>query len=355
MKLRIDDITIRPIGGPIHTIGNRLHTWQERRGVALVLESGSTCGVGEASPLPGYSRDSVDDVAAQLASLRAHLPFELDAARPISAPRAVAEALHAPAARFAFDTATIDLVGKATHKTAAEIIRGAPVEQTHVATTWLVDSESLEQAIQIAARARDLGVLAIKLKIGRDLDRELAIAQAIRRECPALEIRVDANQGIPARELETRLGELAAAGVDLVEEPSTADAMRASDLPIAIAIDESLRLEGALELVTHIAARRALGAIVLKPAELGWLDATLRWATVAHRLGARVVVSHLFDGPIAMSLYGELARALGCQAPQGLCRHSALAAFAGATLPQVRDARIDAIVSPGLGLQGEPW
>ena len=93
----------------------------ERTFAVLTLSSeDGTTGVGEASPLPGYSPDSIDDADEELQDL-IDAPIEVN---PSSAPRALldrtpeVQLMEHPSARFALESALLDWLGK---------VRGQPV------------------------------------------------------------------------------------------------------------------------------------------------------------------------------------------------------------------------------------
>src|SRR5690606_5811008 len=94
----------------------------------------------------------------------------------------------------------------------------------------------------------------------------------------------------------------------------------------------------------------ALGASVqfciLKPMALGGFSRALRWAQVAEELGARALVSHLFDGPVALDAAAALAFAV--QEPgyaAGLGEHAGLFAFP----ERPRTGLGPFLVTPGVG------
>src|SRR5439155_7333732 len=93
-----------------------------RRGLLLRLVDGAGCvGQGEASPLPGYSPDSLGGCRAALLRVAAWPRPPLDAERPLEPQlRARLDAIDPalPAARFALETALLDLAAQA---------RGAPL------------------------------------------------------------------------------------------------------------------------------------------------------------------------------------------------------------------------------------
>ncbi len=286
------------------------------RGAFVLVERDGLTGAGECAPLPGRSADTIDDDLAALASARelADIPRSL------------------PAARFALETALLDLEARARGVPVADLLAPAPVRELSASAIVPLGGHS--------------PAAAWKVKIGRtDFAAERAALASMRRG-----LRLDVNR---AWSLEQAAGHLAAL-VPLepawVEEPvSAADLVRLGAQPVPIALDESL-----LDQPHESAAALDAGLVqvlVLKPAVLGGHRACLDWAARARRAGALPVVSHLMDGPVALAAAIELALAIarpGDPAP-GLGAHDGLAAFPPLRVPQLAGQRL---VShrPGLGV-----
>jgi o-succinylbenzoate synthase len=266
-------------------------------------ESGAI-GLGEATPLPGRSPDTVEDCARAVAALRGVLPITLSpkSAVGFAADLATAVAANAPAARFAIETALCDLVARTAGWPLARLLAPLPGPAASVPINALCATP----AAAVAAVAR--GIRCVKVKAKDDLD----LVRAIRAEIgPGVAIRVDANQAWSATDSVARLEQLAALGVEYVEEP-TAGLARTLRAPLAapIALDESLvdpELDAWLD---DALASRAIAALVLKPALIGGLSACLALAGRARAHGVGAVVTHAFDGAIATAAACELARAV---------------------------------------------
>ncbi len=283
------------------------------RGAFVLVERDGWTGAGECAPLPGRSPDALADDLAALASARelADIPPSL------------------PAARFALETALLDLTARARGVSLAEIL--TPVPARELSASAIVPLGGWSPAA------------AWKVKIGRDdVTAELA---RMRRG-----LRLDVNRAWPREEAARRLAALAPLEPAWVEEPmSAADLLRLDKQPLPIALDESLADQPA----ESAAALEAglVQVVVLKPAVLGGHRACLEWAARARQSGALPVVSHLMDGPVGLAAAIELALAMarpGDPAP-GLGGHSGLAAWPPLAIPQLAGQRL---VShrPGLGV-----
>jgi o-succinylbenzoate synthase len=318
-------------------VRNARARWSERIGALLILEDGSgRCGVGEASPLPGRSSEGLADVVGTLEALDWRELGEIDLASPLAeAGRASARVPSAlPSARFAVETAVLDLAAKASGRPLSELVArcgsgGIPESAA------LVDGESPRAAVEGALAAVAAGFRTLKLKLGGGaFEADLAKLDALRSALPGgVRVRVDFNGTIEADALEGHLRALARFEPELVEEPSALEAIeRLEATPVAIALDESLehrefetRIETRIE---DLAKRGLIAALVLKPMLLGGVVRTLELAAIARSLGLGAIISHAFDGPRAFEAYRALARAIGDRRfAQGLAPHEGLEAL----------------------------
>jgi L-alanine-DL-glutamate epimerase-like enolase superfamily enzyme len=242
----------------------------------------------------------------------------------------------APAARFAIETALMAVVAQRLHISVAGIAAAIPqsaigphrpsavllAESTSrlASTSAVVVDDEPQARAAIAA-----GAPCLKLKVDRDLERVRRIARAV----PGTRLRLDANRGWPRRSVSAMLGELADLPIDFVEEPceDTLELLDA-DLPIAVALDESL-VGIERDVLARALASRRLAALVLKPTLLGGFAPCLELAAMARAHDVRSIVTHALEGPIGTAACRELARAV-IGGPHGVADHPALERFAEA-------------------------
>jgi L-alanine-DL-glutamate epimerase-like enolase superfamily enzyme len=260
---------IRERTASVHGEGERV------RAVLRLEDEHGRIGSGEAAPLPDFSPDTMAEVARDLGRQpwnRVSLDGDvLDSLEGLD--------VASPAARFAVETALLDLASQARGVRIVDLLGGPRTERLSLARvarpTDTIDAE---------------GVTAIKLKIGRDaIEREIEGARAIRAVLgPDVAIRLDANRKLSGREAER----FAPIVPELVEEPSDF-----GGLTLPVALDESLVRPDAIEYLSELVELAIVRFVVLKPTTLGLMRA-LEIARVAERLGAGVIVSHTVEGPI---------------------------------------------------------
>jgi len=316
-------------------------SWRPWGSAVVRLYSGGAVGVGEATPLPTYSPDTIDDVADALHELPATLPA-LDPADVRGWLRRIGP-LGSPAAQFAIETAAFDVAGKLL-ATPARALLSPHRPASRVPFNALVADEAGADA------AVKRGIRTLKLKVGRGPFRDdyAVIDQLRRRLGDDIAIRVDANGHWKVPHARDYLPALADLGVDYVEEPVPGATLATLPSPVVLAADESLVAVAAAELLGN----DAIGVLVLKPMLLGGLLRCLDLAARARDAGARVVVSHMFDGPIARAACAELCLALAPQLACGLDRHAGLNGWPDIITPQLGDNAVVASDTVGLGLSG---
>ena len=214
--------------------------------VSLTGEDGVT-GYGEAAPLRSYDGVGSEDVVAALEDCR-----QILAGMSADSPRAAILAACTrvavlPQAVAAIDLALWDLEGRRAGLPVWRLLGVGAPEAIEVNASLAAPDRS--GAATAAAEARQAGFRCVKVKVGVGDDAgRLAAVRAFAG--PAMAIRVDANGGWSVEEAVAALRGLGPVGIELCEEPASgvaAIAEVAAQVPVAVALDESVRQPGALD------------------------------------------------------------------------------------------------------------
>lgn len=293
-------------------------------------------GLGEALPLPGYSRDDADTAFAVLdllAGSALELSHEVAGITSIAAALAPLETAlaRAPSARFALECAVLDLLARRAGLSAADWLAQGRALQAVPVSVLLPDDEA--EAIAAAGAAAGCGHTVLKLKVARadrSAAQELALLAAVRAAADvaapgAVRLRLDANGDMDPTALVQRLSEWSAFGIELVEEPLAGDALlNLPQLPLPWAADESLDDPAHAAALLSLPRERGPVALVLKPAMLG-LVRGFELAQVAAARGMGVIVTHSLDGDLGFAAACAVAQALQhAPLPCGLAPHAGL-------------------------------
>jgi len=331
---------------------NARHVWRERRGLVLRLwDDEGRVGTGESSPLPGFSPESLESARAAF-GVEPWQDFELDLSTPVlpQVRHLVARVDEAvPSARFALETALLDLVGQRLGRPLwALLSEEGTARPTQVAA--LIDAGEPDPigAAQLAVRA---GHRTIKIKIGLRLEQELKLLAGIRAELGSeVKIRLDANRALAGPHLADRLALIARMEPELVEEPAPPEAIEAlGDVGVSLAFDESL-MEDVEATFRWVGEGGPWRYVVLKPSVLGGLLRCAELARWCRARGAIPIVSHTLEGPVAFAAISALAVSLpGPSVTAGLGPHPGLDAWSKERPPMLQGATVVPWEEPGLG------
>jgi o-succinylbenzoate synthase len=361
--MKITDVTVRNFGGTLAaSAGNARRTWGERRGFLLALtDDEGNRGIGEASPLEGYSPDSAAWCEESLRALRPDQFPEIDTDAPLREQVVACQnglGPNNPAACFAVETAILDLAGKRLGKRPSELLRPGG-ERPPVPLSAMAPPGGAAEVLDFAAAAWERGIRALKVKGGADgrFDEETELLRALReRFGDELEIRFDVNGAWGVDESVEKLAALAPTAPRYVEQPTPPYLLLklavVGELPVPIAADETMQLPGAAERLSLVPDCRVF---VLKPMVLGGIIPSLRLARVARAQKKEVTVSHLLDGPVALAAAAELVHALPHPPlPCGLDRHAGLSAWPEAKIADLGEHEIRFAGGAGLAVDPPP-
>jgi len=281
-------------------------------------------GWGEAAPFPEFGTESMENCHLSLhraVGVIPHFPshayeaaMHLDSILPTLATT--------PAARFAVETALLDLAAKQRSVTLRTLLNERSVHRVPV--NALITAGSVKDIAAAALAAVHEGYSCLKIKIGTgtlddDIERVRAVRDAVGND---VLLRLDVNGAWEMNIAVEAAQRLADFGIEYLEQPVACDervnlaALRALQL-LPIAADESAqRLDDAFMLLDS----RAVDILVVKPMASGSL---LSCRSLAHRAleqGCDLVLTTFLDSAIGRHAVAQLAASL----PE-LTRHHGLA------------------------------
>jgi len=310
-------------------------TWTERRSLLVVVEDAAgNIGLGEAAPLPGYSRDTLEQARSELGGLlgRPLPPRDEDRACGVDLRHASA-ALVNPSARAAVESALLDVWAREAGVPAWSLLCDHKAPSNVPIAVWL--PEGLEPALQVARFAHEHGIRAFKVKLdGRNgFESGLATLRTLRDTFgPEVALRADANQSATPAQLEASAATLRELALEWLEEPTAEPLAKSFGVPVAL--DESLAASPGFP---DLDASSDIVALVLKLTALGGFGRALGLAGHARTHGRAAVGSHLLEGAVGFMASAALAFAL----PQG--RAHGLGGYG----PFTRSATLPALAAGG--------
>lgn len=297
-------------------------TFSHREGWIVRVRDGERSGYGDCSPWPGFG--------STLSRVRAHMGELTDL-----------EVSELPEVRSAVACAVSDLEAQKAGVALARWL--SPTAKESAATHALVSDAATAQA------AVEAGYTALKVKVASDpVTVDCRRVRSIREAVGAdVRLRIDANGGWTVGSACDALTAMRDLQLDLVEQPVTGlDAMaRVREKTGArLAADESITSAESLDQVVKLAAA---DVVVLKPAFLGGVRATLELANEARAAGLHVIITHALESAIGRAHALHLACAL---ADDAICGLGQPLAEDVARFPTLQGGRIAHPPGPGLGL-----
>lgn len=327
-----------------------------RRGLLLAVEAeGGALGLGEAAPLPQLSMDDagVDQIAlARLDWREVAIPRD---ARELGSlyPQAGGDLL-APAARFAFETALASLAATRAVEPLHRWLVGAAAPPTRAVgrSIYVGPSDDPDTLARAVGKAR-AGAATLKIKHAKSTPlpaMDALLAELRSAVGPRVSLRVDENGQLSSEQALEAARVYARHGVELLEEPCPpAEMGRLGPLAVPVFADECL---ADFRLRPRVLLNPSICGLVLKPTLLGGITETLTLAREAPSFGKAAIVTHAFEGPVALAACAELALAIAGPYAHGLDDHAAIAAFRDWPVPQLGGAfsHVEPARLRGLGL-----
>jgi O-succinylbenzoate synthase len=315
-----------PLAAPISLDGGVL---TRRDGLLLELtgEDGAT-GWGDVAPLPGFSRESVQEAANALCAVCKEMAGRevtddcLDSRGDLA--RELDRRDLPPSARFGFETAVWNLYAASEGESLPELLDPRP--RTIVPVNGLL-AGSTPEVLADAHRMRLEGYGAVKLKVGgRTVEEDASLARAVKEEIGGgVALRLDANRAWSLEEARVFARGVRDVRIEYVEEPLSDPSLLpvfSDESHLPVALDETLVGIEPVDLERHRYAR----AVVLKPTFLGGIIRTLRVARRATTLGMLPVVSSAYESGVGTGMLVILAAVVGERAvPAGLDTYRRLA------------------------------
>ncbi|MGC8510008.1 MAG: dipeptide epimerase [Acidimicrobiales bacterium] len=264
---------------------------------------------GEVSPTPPITGETAESIVAAVTGPLAHAIVGLPLAEHDEILVRIAGALFAnTTAKCALDLAVHRALAERNGGLAA--VLGVPVRP--VRTDVTISLASPEAMAAAAAQRSAEGFDILKLKVGDDVDRDVARVLAVSEVVdPSLRLRLDANQGWSAKQALQVLARLERADVtiDLLEQPVPASDLRGMATvtrhsAVSVLADESVH---SARDVLRVAELGAADMVNVKLAKCGGVRAAREVIAVARACGLGVLIGCMLEPASAVAAAATLA------------------------------------------------
>lgn len=281
-------------------------------------------GWGEARPSPRWSYETPESVCSAVSDylrpvLLGQRADDLPAVHRMMN-RELAGSLHPgqPIAKAAVDTALHDLIARSYGLPVAALWQSG--SSLPVRLSYLISTDSPEEAARKAREAVAEGYTGVDVKIGLNPANDLDIVAAVKQEAPKLFFRVDANQAYRLTQAVQLAKGLERIGVDVLEQPLPANQLHAHaelrrKVSIPIALDESVwSPSGVLEALRS----EACDTIVIKLTKMGGLRGAKLCGEIARESGLGLLGGGLTESKLGLVASAHLFRYLELTDPVDL-------------------------------------
>ena len=324
-----------PFVKPLQTSGM---TYTHREGVWIKLKCANFTGVGEASPLPGFSRETLKDVHYALEGFHQAIDgedFEMDELFSLIE----VHSQNIPSVRFALETAIYDILAKEEELPLAEYLNTNA--EFGIAVNGLA-----------GVHLPGDGFSVIKVKVGfRNLFDEIENMEYLTKSFGEdIQFRLDANGAFDLPKAIRFCKEMEKFNIDYIEQPLPADNLE--DLAeltyhteIPIAVDESLTdFQSAEKIIEEQAAH----VFVIKPMVSGGFTECKKIINLARTENIRVVITSSLETSIGRTACLHLALTNEITEACGLATREVL--NEGKPTQPIQGGKIAISNSPGLGV-----
>ena len=332
------------LSSPLSTAAGEI---TEREGYLVGYDHRGVTGLGEATPLPGWT-ESLEECERALEDA-----LDAGAGDAHSEALLTMDAGQVPAARHGFATALVDADARADGVPLyrwfddARRVESVPVNAT-------VGDGDREETVAAAREAVESGFDCLKCKVGaRDVETDVERIRAVREAVGSeVALRLDANGAWDRETARSALAAFEPLGIAYVEQPLPAADLpgladlRGRSIDVDIAVDESL----VDHRVADVLDAGAADVLILKPMVLGGPGNAHTVAIRARELGVDPVVTTTVDAVVARTAAVHVTAAIPEVRPCGLATADMLAADMGADPASVEDGRVAVPQDPGLGL-----
>jgi len=304
---------------------NSQTSFEHRQGFILEYDKDGFAFWGEVAPLPGYSRETLEDVEELLQSHKENLEVALSNDEPINAlqPFYDGPGTLPPSLQFGLDTLAYQIKASRENVSLQKLLFEKNRDKIAVNALLSLHSnklfETLDQQLQE-------GFKTVKFKIGIDFNQELNKLNNIRSQYPDLKIRLDLNQGWTLKEALRNCPKLLKLDIEYCEEPLKEVTPKNyeilsehCDLPLAL--DESVVT---CDFWPNLLPYTSF--IILKPMLLGSFNTIFETKRLADTLNNKAVITTSLESGIGRNIIAILASGLGAaKTAQGLATGRMLA------------------------------
>ncbi len=302
-----------PFGEPVKFADKICH---ERNGLLLRLISTSgKSSLGEIAPLPGFSRESLEQaqnelLMAVLALNGTYIPDTLEGIKNNT------DSFNelSPSVQFGIDSALLGLISTERDKSLLEILgvrtTGRVKINALITESFVSNEDELERLQKYTS---------VKIKVGRhSIQEDAKLINTIRQQLsPETTVRFDANRAWSYDDACSFAKLIDTNGVEYIEEPceSIEESLQfAKDSNVPLALDETLYTEQ----FNSVIDSNKVVAVIIKPTLYGRILKIFDLVNLLKEHNTHAVISSSFESSVGLYYLATIASAVDADYPCGL-------------------------------------
>jgi len=283
-----------------------------RDGLIIRFQDVTVDAISEASPLPGFSTNSLDDVREFLTKNIASLTTFFESVYNVDdLHKKLASLPESPTLQFALSTLGVEIICQRENIPLSELFEtplNSPVKVNAVA-----GSGSPEELFNQIRQGVTDGFSVFKVKVGSDLNQLPKTLTAIQNEFPGITFRLDANGSWPIDDLSINSKAFNDLPIEYIEEPASYESEEElnrmlNECSIPVALDESLK---GIESIHYHSPNQRVEIFVIKPQLFGSILNLFVTFHQHNHLINRCVFTTLLESAAGRNITGVLAGLCG--------------------------------------------
>lgn len=291
-----------------------------REGLLLAyLENNKIAALGEIAPLPGFSRETIEQVQEQLIRALKNMPLDIVLPGLLDSPLIETMIEHTtmaklyPSVEFGLCSAILNLISYIKKEPIRKLLSEAAEDKIKINALL---SGSRDEIIEKTEKLLAEGYTIFKLKVGRQsINEDISLVRDVYGIVKGTaSLQLDANRAWGIEEALSFGKSINDINITYIEEPvkdflAILQLSNNGKFHIPIALDESLAaiIPKAMELIPGVTT------LVLKPTILGFVN-TIAFEKSAESLGMKTVISSSFESSIGLFALAEIASGFGAAA-----------------------------------------
>ncbi|MBO6620880.1 MAG: o-succinylbenzoate synthase [Balneola sp.] len=275
--------------------------YEFREGVILEFDHDGIQAFGEIAPLPGFSAFTLDQVISVLQLNKEPLENALVKGEFPQFFYVLSQIHNIPSLKFGLDSLYHDYLSKRKGVSLAEYLF-PEMQKSKIPSNAVLSITDVKSSLNSATKMIQDGFKTLKVKVGRNFEKEFQLLKALRSEHPSVRIRIDANRSWSFEEAVSNLLQLESLNIEYCEEPLISKevhhlSLLKKETAIKLAADESIRNKKDAEVLS---VQNGFDVFVLKPMMIGSFSEIYVTKQQAN--------SHYIDMVITTSLESKIGR-----------------------------------------------